>query len=50
VTSSAAHSSGFLEKAHELRQHTSVFGAVIAKALDPDDSMHKIAEIAATFT
>jgi transcriptional regulator with XRE-family HTH domain len=45
-----AHSSGFLEKAHEIRQHTSVFGAVISKALNPDDSMRKIAEIATTFT
>jgi transcriptional regulator with XRE-family HTH domain len=45
-----AHSSGFLEKAPEIRQHTSVFGAVTAKALDPDDSMRKIADIAATFT
>jgi hypothetical protein len=45
-----AHSSGFLEKAHEIRQHTSVFGAVISTALNPDDSMRKIAEIAATFT
>ncbi len=44
-----AHSSGFLEKAHEIRQHTSVFGGVIATALNPDDSMRKIAEIAATF-
>ena len=44
------HSSGFLEKAHEIRQHTSVFGAVISKALNPDDSMRKIAEIATTFT
>ncbi|MGH3823454.1 MAG: Scr1 family TA system antitoxin-like transcriptional regulator [Pseudonocardiaceae bacterium] len=44
-----AHSSGFLEKAAEIRQHTSVFGAVTAQALDPDDSMRKIAEIAATF-
>ncbi|MGH3874342.1 MAG: helix-turn-helix domain-containing protein [Pseudonocardiaceae bacterium] len=44
-----AHSSGFLEKASEIRQHTSVFGAVISRALDPDDSMRKIAEIAATF-
>ncbi|MGQ0778135.1 MAG: helix-turn-helix domain-containing protein [Pseudonocardiales bacterium] len=44
-----AHSSGFLEKAHEIRQHTSVFGAVVAQALGPDDSMRKIAEIAATF-
>jgi transcriptional regulator with XRE-family HTH domain len=45
-----AHSSGFLEKAHEIRQHTSVFGAVISKALNPDDSIRKIAEVAATFT
>jgi transcriptional regulator with XRE-family HTH domain len=44
------HSSGFLEKAHEIRQHTSVFGAVISKALNPDDSIRKIAEVAATFT
>ncbi|HET9254074.1 MAG TPA: helix-turn-helix transcriptional regulator [Pseudonocardiaceae bacterium] len=44
-----AHASGFLEKAHEVRLHTSVFGAVVAKALDPDDSIRKIAEIAATF-
>jgi transcriptional regulator with XRE-family HTH domain len=44
------HASGFLEKAHEIRQHTSVFGAVIAKSLDPDDSIRKITEIAATFT
>jgi transcriptional regulator with XRE-family HTH domain len=45
-----AHSSGFLEKAPEIRQHTSVFGAVISKALNPDDSICKIDEIAATFT
>jgi transcriptional regulator with XRE-family HTH domain len=44
-----AHSSGFLEKAHEIRQHTSVFGAVTAKALGPDESMRKIADIAGTF-
>jgi len=44
-----AHASGFLEKTHEIRQHTSVFGVVTAKALDPDDSRHKIAEIAGTF-
>ena len=44
-----AHSSGFLEKAPEIRQHTSVFGAVISQALNPDDSMRKIAEIATTF-
>ncbi|MGH3766328.1 MAG: helix-turn-helix domain-containing protein [Pseudonocardiaceae bacterium] len=45
-----AHSSGFLEKAHEIRQHTSVFGAVTAKALSADDSIRKIAEIAGTFS
>ncbi len=45
-----AHASGFLEKAHEIRQHASVFGAVTSKALNPDDSVRKIAEIAATFT
>lgn len=44
-----AHSSGFLEKAPEIRQHTSVFGVVTSKALNPDDSMRKIAEIAETF-
>ncbi|MGH3826877.1 MAG: helix-turn-helix domain-containing protein [Pseudonocardiaceae bacterium] len=44
------HASGFLEKAHEIRQHTSVFGAVTAKALGPDDSMRRIAEIATTLT
>lgn len=45
-----AHASGFLEKAHEIRQHTSVFGAVTAQALGPDDSIRKIVEIADTFT
>jgi transcriptional regulator with XRE-family HTH domain len=45
-----AHDSGFLEKAHEVRQHTSVFGAVTARALNPDDSVRKIAGIAAAFT
>lgn len=44
-----AHSSGFLEKAHEIRQHTSVFGAVVSQALSPEDSIRKITEIAATF-
>jgi transcriptional regulator with XRE-family HTH domain len=45
-----AHSSGFLEKAPEIRQHTSVFGAVVSQALNPDDSLRRIAKIAATFT
>ncbi len=45
-----AHASGFLEKAPEIRQHTSVFGAVVSQALNPDDSLRRIAETAATFT
>jgi transcriptional regulator with XRE-family HTH domain len=44
-----AHSSGFLEKQHEIRQHTSVFGVVVEKALDLDGSARKLAEIADTF-
>jgi transcriptional regulator with XRE-family HTH domain len=45
-----AHASGFLEKAPEIRQHTSVFGAVVTQALNPDDSLRRIAKIVATFT
>jgi transcriptional regulator with XRE-family HTH domain len=41
-----AHSSGFLEKQHEIRQHTSAFGVVAAKALEPDESARKLQEIA----
>lgn len=44
-----AHSSGFLEKPTEVRQHTSVFGAVSAKALDVEKSARKIEEIASAF-
>jgi len=43
-----AHSSGFLEKQHEIRQHTSVFGVAVEKALDLDGSARKLAEIAST--
>lgn len=45
-----AHASGFLEKAHEIRQHTSVFGAVVSQALNPDDSLRRIAKIVTTFS
>jgi Domain of unknown function (DUF5753) len=45
-----AHSSGFLEKAHEVRQHTSVFGAIISQALNPDDSIRRITDITTTLT
>ncbi len=45
-----AHASGFLEKAPEIRQHTSVFGAVVAQALNPDDSLRRIAKIVTTFS
>lgn len=41
-----AHSSGFLEKQHEIRQHTSAFGVVAAKALDAEQSRQKLEEIA----
>jgi hypothetical protein len=43
------HSSGFLEKPHEVRQHTSAFGAVVSKALPAEESLRKLAEIAASF-
>ncbi|MFL6140379.1 MAG: helix-turn-helix domain-containing protein [Labedaea sp.] len=43
-----AHSSGFLEKQHEIRQHTSTFGVVATKALDAEQSRQKLEEIAAT--
>jgi transcriptional regulator with XRE-family HTH domain len=41
-----AHSSGFLEKQHEIRQHTSAFGVVASKALDAEQSRQKLEEIA----
>jgi transcriptional regulator with XRE-family HTH domain len=40
-----AHSSGFLEKQHEIRQHTSAFGVVVDKALDLDQSAQRLADI-----
>lgn len=44
-----AYSSGFLEKANEVRQHNSAFAIVTEKALDAEESRRKIAEIADTF-
>jgi transcriptional regulator with XRE-family HTH domain len=41
-----AHSSGFLEKQHEIRQHTSAFGGVASAALDVEQSRQKLEEIA----
>jgi hypothetical protein len=44
-----AHSSGFLEKQHEIRQHASVFGVVVDKAMDLDQSAQRLAAIADSF-